>query len=182
MTDTCCIDLTLGPASPIVLTVTTTPILLMPDPMPIELTAEPQPIELNVAPAPIELVMTGVGAQGPAGASLNFGTYFAAEAIASSSLTHVSPVDGLLYLADYTLGRWANSFTIAGCIAGATLTVDRSGLLYGLGGIVPGAEYWLGAAGQVRTTIPTTGITQKVGDGTSTTGLIVDLCEEIVWG
>lgn len=182
MTDTCCIDLTLGPASPIVLNLTTTPIRLMPDASPIELTAEPQPIELNVTPAPIQLVMTGVGAQGPAGASLVFGSFVAAEAITSSSLTHVSPVDGLLYLADYTLGRWANSFTIAGCAAGATLTVDRSGLLYGLGGIVPGAEYWLGTAGQVRSTIPSTGITQKVGDGNSTTGLIVDLSENIVWG
>jgi len=118
--------------------------------------------------------LDGAGAQ-------QFGPFTAGEAIASSSLTHISESDGKIYLADFELDRPANSFTISGFAEGATLSVYHSGLLNGLGGIDPGREYWLGNAGQLRTTCPDHGVTQRCGTGVSATSVIVSLFEDVDW-
>jgi len=115
-----------------------------------------------------------------AGAEL-VGPFTAGELLTSSSLTHLSLADGKIYLADYELDRPANCFTISGFAEGATLSVYRSGLLNGLGGIDPGREYWLGNAGQLRTTCPDHGVTQRCGTGASATELMVSLFEDIDW-
>lgn len=64
----CCIDLTTGPVSPIVLDLNITPIELVAEPEPIQLVAESSPIELVAEPQPIVLEV-GVGVQGPPGTS-----------------------------------------------------------------------------------------------------------------
>lgn len=178
------ISLVVNSGDVIPLNVVVQPIALNVVPQPIQLTVAPTPINLTVTPNPIQLNFSST-VQGPAGrdgaGAATFGSYVAGENITSSSLTHISEIDGKIYLADFEEDRPANSFTIAGCLEGATLSVLRSGLLYGLAGIVPGKQYWLGNVGQVRTTIPDHGVTQGVGTGSSGTEMMVSILEDIDW-
>lgn len=130
----------------------------------------------------ITVVQGRAGRDGADGAGAEtIGPFTAGEVITSSSLTHISQSDGKVYLADFELDRPANCFTISGFAEGATLSVYRSGLLNGLGGIDPGREYWLGNAGQLRTTCPDHGVTQRCGTGASATAVIVSLFEDVDW-
>jgi hypothetical protein len=188
MTDCCAIDLTLGGSQQIVLVI---------DPPPsIEFVAEVESIELELGTSAgielslaaveempiIELDLASQGMQGNEGPQAGtFGSFVAGENITSSSFTHISEDDGLLYLADFEEDRPANSFTISGCLSGQSLTVLRYGLLYGLGGIVAGKEYWLGIGGQIRTSVPDHGITQSVGVGSTSTAIVVSIEESIEW-
>lgn len=130
----------------------------------------------------ITLVQGRAGRDGRDGAgSETFGPFVAGEAITSSSLVHVSEIDGKAYLADYEAERPATGFTISGFAEGASISLYRSGLLYGLSGIVPGKSYWLGSLGQVRDSIPDHGTTQRCGDGVSSTTMIVSVSEDVVW-
>lgn len=113
--------------------------------------------------------------------SSSMGSYIAGEAIRSSSLTHVSPDDGLIYNADRMLDRWANCFTISGCDIGESITVAHQGLLYGLSGIQSGKKYYLGIQGGVTDAIPMDGITQQIGDGASANVIAIEISEPITW-
>lgn len=177
------IDLRVGQTERIPLRLNATVIELRIDP-PIRLRPSISPIELRAATTvfPLRLAGTFQGPRGADGAGAEtLGPYVAGETITSSSLTHLAEADGLLYLADFELDRPANCFTIAGCTIGQSLTVYRSGLLNGLAGIVPGKQYWLGNAGQLRTTCPDHGVTQRCGDGASATEVIVSLFEDVDW-
>lgn len=70
------IDLTLGPAAPVVLQLNVSPIELVAAPSPMVLEVQPSPIELVVTPQPVILEITGVGAQGPIGPAGNGGKAF----------------------------------------------------------------------------------------------------------
>lgn len=183
--DICRVDLRAGVPDPIALNLGADIIALTPTAdEAIDLEVNASPINLAVAATVLQLSLAGT-VQGPKGedgaGAQTFGEYVAAENISSSSLTHISEIDGLLYLADYELDRPANSFTIPGCVEGESLGVLRSGLLYGLSGIVPGKPYWLGNSGQVRTTCPGHGVTQRCGDGSSATAIMVSISEDVDW-
>lgn len=181
----CTIDLTVGPADPIALNITSTPIELTAGATPVELSVAASPIELDLSATVLKLDLGGT-VQGPPGhdgaGAEQFGNYVAGEAITSSSLLHISEIDGLIYLADFELDRRANCFTISGFAEGESLSVLRSGLLNGLAGIVAGRSYWLGNRGQVRTSVPDHGVTQRCGDGASATEIIVSISEDVIWG
>lgn len=178
------IDLRLGESQRVPLRLNAAPIELRAASRPIQLRAASTPIELRAAATVMQLRLAGTF-QGPRGAdgagAETFGSFEAGETITSSSLTHISEIDGKLYLADYELDRPANSFTVSGCAVGQSLGVYRSGLLNGLAGIVAGKPYWLGNLGQLRTTCPNHGVTQRCGDGASATEVMIALFEDIDW-
>lgn len=90
------------------------------------------------------------------------GTFATGEEIAGSSLIHLA--GGLAFKADASLDRPAHGFALAGAALGAEITVTSSGLLAGLGGLLPNAALWLGLTGLVTHTLPTSPrFSQRVG-------------------
>lgn len=130
--------------------------------------------------ATIQLITASdTGPQGPPGemSAATLGTFECGEDIDSSSLIHLSPIDGLLYHADYEDLLPAHGFTIPSAMQGETLTVYRLGSLNGLGSLTPGRPRWLGTAGQTRSTAPSTGIIQNVGVAYAADAIFIELQE-----
>lgn len=182
-----CIDLTLGPTSPIELSLSTTPIQLTSDPSPIELTVEPAPIELTVTTSPISLEITGVGAQGPPGAGAEFAsTNKQGSSIAAGApvATHSSGVGVVLADATTAAKPCVGLNTVAADDLGA-VTVQTGGpyelddwtAITGAATLAAKAVYFLGTtAGTLTTTSPTANpaISQRVGKAVSPTILDID--------
>ena len=147
---------------------------------PIELTVEATVSAPIVTSAEVQIVT--VAEQGPPGipgeaSAAILGTFECGESISSSSLVHLSPIDGLLYRADQAEMLSASGYTIPGASAGASLTIYRLGTLNGLGGLVPGQPRWLGTNGQSRATMPTSGLIQSVGYASDVDQIFVELDE-----
>lgn len=152
-------------------------------------TVESQNVETTVADTFASLVTVGssvvttlTAQQGPRGlpgemSAAILGTFECGESISSSSLVHLSPIDGLLYRANQEDMLSASGYTIPGASAGASLTIYRLGTLNGLSGLTPGQPRWLGINGQSRATMPTTGLIQSVGYASDVDKIFIELDE-----
>lgn len=110
----------------------------------------------------------------PASNSISF---TASEAIAAGALINLWSNAGTINIrnADQTAtGKQADGYAPSAIASAATGTVVLSdGLITGLSGLTVGSQYWLGTAGGVTTTPPSTAgyISQYVGKALTTTEL-----------
>lgn len=112
-------------------------------------------------------------AEGPPGLAL--GTYPRGEAISGARGVYLDEVGGetRVFAASSTdPARAAVGFVVEAGAEGAEVTVWSSGPIPGVSGVVPGAVYWLGAAGQFVTAPPTgAAVVQRLGYGATATQL-----------
>lgn len=109
----------------------------------------------------------------PSGIGANTLTFTTTEAIAAGALVNITSSTGAKARnADASTGRVAHGFALVGAGSGASVTVYFGGQITGLTGRTPGAAQFVGAAGAITETPPTTAswISQVVGfaDGTTT--------------
>jgi hypothetical protein len=107
----------------------------------------------------------------PVGVSADTKTLTASEALVAGNLVNIELTTGQVRKADASNGREADGFVIASFASAAAATVYFEGTVTGLSGLTPGAKLYLGTAGGVTATPPTTAghISQRVGKATSAT-------------
>lgn len=113
----------------------------------------------------------------------------ASEALTAGNLVNMYSNAGTVNVrkADNSNSRPAHGFVLAGVASGASATVyDLDGVLSGLSGLTPGADYYLGTAGAVitpavdATTAATGTIDQRIGVALSATELDTDDYDYVV--
>lgn len=106
----------------------------------------------------------------PAGIGETSQVFTAAESIAANAVVSITSA-GTIQNADASTQRAAAGFTTSAIANGASGTVFLSGQITGLAGLTPGAKLFVGAAGAVSASAPTTAgfIWQRVARATSAT-------------
>jgi hypothetical protein len=111
----------------------------------------------------------------PAGVGANVTSVPAFEALSAGAFVNLFSDDGDISarLADNSNGRAAEGFVLAAVSESDAATVLPLGETNsGLTGLTVAAEYWLGAAGAVTATPPTSGVSQYLGKALSATELL----------
>jgi len=102
------------------------------------------------------------------------------EALTAGDMVNLYQVSGATRVrkADSTTlanGKKTGGFVLATTASGGSVDVYRSGLNTSLSGLSPGLDYYMGPAGTVTLTRPTSGTEQVVGTAISATTLDVQL-------
>jgi hypothetical protein len=116
---------------------------------------------------PLSMMPTGIGPSTvplPTSAALTATSPFV-NVYSNAGTATARPADST------AVGSEANGFVLANVGNGGTATVYAGGLITGLTGITPGANYFLGTAGSFTTTPPSNAgnIVQFIGKGYNTT-------------
>lgn len=113
----------------------------------------------------------------PAGIGADTQSIVTTEAIAAGSFVNIAAAG--VRLADNSNNRPAHGFVLAAAASGANATVYRVGRNSGLTGLTAGTRYFLGTAGAITATAPSTpnAIIQSLGVAGNETSLPFDYDE-----
>jgi hypothetical protein len=173
------INLNAGPITPIRLRAEPSPVRLVASPSRILVQVSPQSIGLRAVPEKIVLKVTGVGTQGPPGASDQLEYATAGETI--SALKPVVIINGLAFLADSSNSSHRGFFAgvaVTAATIGHQVGIRNGGLLQDLSWNWDISKPWIFVGQGVLTqTPPGSGWLQSIARVESTNVIFVQPCD-----
>lgn len=137
--------------------------------------------EVILEPSVTEVVIE-TGSRGPAGTSELVPGYALAAAVLPSGGLIALDASGQVIRADAALQIPASGLTREAAEIGAMVKLVQIGRVNGFTGLTPSGTCWLGTAGALTQTAPSSGLTQEIGVALTADTILLDLQIPILHG